>query len=220
MLNTLINMGNIITNYNGNVKDGKRHGFGCQYHDSDMKIKLYEGEFVDNKYHGFGKLYDEFGTLHYEGNFQHGKYHGSGKTYTPDLSRIYRRDMLLYKGNWKNGCMDGLLEIYNDKNLVVRCIMKNNKIDGKFMLFGKNYIMCGKMYDRKINNANIIFENGDNYFGCLRLIISNFMLIPDEESLRDYITNKNIDKMESDRNLYDQYNKSFDSVDILSIDNE
>ena len=44
------------------------------------KLK-YEGQFQDGKYHGEGKLYDESDKLRYQGQFQDGNYHGEGKLY-------------------------------------------------------------------------------------------------------------------------------------------
>ena len=77
--------------YEGEWKDGKRHGQGkFTYASGDT----YEGEWKDGKSHGQGKLTYPGGNT-YEGEFKDGKYHGQGK-YANRHGRIY-------EGEWKDG---------------------------------------------------------------------------------------------------------------------
>ena len=81
--------------YKGDVKDGKRHGWG--------KIKWaqggeYEGEWQQDHLHGIGKQKFLDGRV-YEGRYEKDKMHGRGTMTKPDGQK--------YEGEWQDGKMHG-----------------------------------------------------------------------------------------------------------------
>lgn len=59
--------------YDGEVKDGQRHGHGTSYYLSTGKTE-YEGEWKSGKYDGTGVLYDKNGNKVYSGKWRDGDY--------------------------------------------------------------------------------------------------------------------------------------------------
>jgi antitoxin component YwqK of YwqJK toxin-antitoxin module len=77
--------------YDGEWKDGNRHGYGKQYHCYFRGILEYEGEWQGGKYHGYGKQYNEqSGALIYEGIWARGIRHGYGISYDAGGVPSYR----------------------------------------------------------------------------------------------------------------------------------
>ena len=59
--------------YEGEYKNGKRHGKGKEYYPMTNTLK-YSGQFKNDKYDGKGELYTEDGKLKYKGKFKNGLY--------------------------------------------------------------------------------------------------------------------------------------------------
>jgi len=78
--------------YKGSMKNGKRDGEGIEYCPTTGQI-LYDGNFKDGYYHGQGTLYHK----------------GSNQCITLNESQYW-------KGNFKAGLFDGLVEHYNYNN--------------------------------------------------------------------------------------------------------
>lgn len=212
-------MGNVITNYDGQVQNGLRHGKGIQYRDQNMKIKIYEGEFLNDKYHGHGKLYDEYGTLYYDGFFTFGKLDGKGKLYDTHASRIHKTDILSREGTWTKGSPNGFFNIYDSQGvLTLKCVIKGVKYTGKFMLFHNSYIIKGVMDNKSMRNSSIYFKNGDILRGNINLTIEDFELLPSESFMRDYVTMKKLKNRSSEENLFEKYNQQFRCDDLLGIE--
>ena len=83
-----------IIDYQGEWKDDKRHGQGTMYYYDD--ITFYQGEWINNKYHGYGTRYWDDGKIWYQGEWQDGKYHGFGTKYD-----VFGK--VEYRGQWVNG---------------------------------------------------------------------------------------------------------------------
>lgn len=64
--------------------------------------KHYEGDFKDGEKSGRG-FFKWNDSNFYEGGYMRGKKHGKGKL---------MRDGIVYEGNFKNGVMDGEMEVY------------------------------------------------------------------------------------------------------------
>ena len=81
--------------YEGNIKEGKREGFGKYFYSNG---EIYEGQFKNNLKNGKGK-YLFFNKDIYEGDYKNGIIHGKGKyLYVEGDS---------YEGEYKNGHRDG-----------------------------------------------------------------------------------------------------------------
>jgi hypothetical protein len=65
------------SNYTGELKDGKKNGFGKIIFSNG---NTYEGEWKDNKFNGNGTYIDNYSI--YEGNWENGKKNGYGKETT------------------------------------------------------------------------------------------------------------------------------------------
>ena len=140
--------------YEGEFKNGKRHGKGKLKVDIDGKVLFYEGEFENgelketfriydvaldenDKYTGYGKLYNDKSELIYAGEFKNGKFHGRGiekKTWYDTVKK-----KVFFNGNFKNGIVTETFEIY----------------DGALDENGK-YTGYGKLYDGEI--GKLIYE--------------------------------------------------------------
>lgn len=166
--------------YNGESKYEKPHGLGRI--SSICGRYIYEGNFKDGMKHGFGvelnyKL--DRSTSKYVGEFKNDKKHGRGVSYSPsDLSFISF-------GQWKNGLLDGLACYLGEDGLIqdegetkqgtpsgyVRCIMqaklaeyRGQFVNGKANGFGINYIITDQESERF--NKRISFRYEENGAGC------------------------------------------------------
>jgi len=106
------------TRYEGDFKDGKRHGFG----DGTLIMGggyRYEGYWENDKPHGRGLQTRDNGEI-YNGEFQRGKRHGRGEYKWPSGNR--------HIGEWQNGKKHGRgVHIFADGGLFMR-EWKENKI--------------------------------------------------------------------------------------------
>jgi len=80
--------------YDGEWKDGKKHGAGTYTWASDS---VYEGEWKDGKKHGKGKYKMYSGNV-YEGDFVENKWEGKGKYTIVQPGSL----LLEYEGEWKD----------------------------------------------------------------------------------------------------------------------
>ena len=105
-------VGNLI--YEGSMKNGKRHGQGIEYCGTKNTL-LYEGGFKDGYYEGQGTIYPD-------GNAN------SGTTY------CFKKT-----GNFQQGLFHGLIEEYNNHNIVTSTIeYVSGKMDGKHESYSYN----------------------------------------------------------------------------------
>ena len=133
--------------YNGEWRNGKRHGYGKSYNEKNEL--LFEGIwrrdlpyfgkiYGDNKkviYDGLFKNYEGFFLSHqdfleekiYKGFWKNGKKDGFGS--------LTKYGQILFEGNWKNGKMHGRGKIYDDGDLLYDGELKENQRDGVGNLF-------------------------------------------------------------------------------------
>lgn len=84
--------------YEGEIKDGKRHGQGKYTKPSGY---MYEGEWKDGKTHGQGTEYTSTGKICYNGEWMNGEYHGQGTSYM--IGKVWK------EGFFKEGSLsDGI----------------------------------------------------------------------------------------------------------------
>ena len=133
--------------YNGDWKNGRRHGYGKSYNEKNellfegiwRKDLPYFGKiYGDNKkiiYDGLFKNYEGFFLSHqdfleekiYKGFWKNGKKDGFGS--------LTKYGQMLFEGNWKNGKMHGRGKIYDDGDLLYDGELKENQRDGVGNLF-------------------------------------------------------------------------------------
>ena len=124
--------------YDGEWKDGKRHGEGREF--DTFGSLVYTGEWRDGVRHGKGEFYAQeiggTGTgryLHYVGEFSGGAFHGEGKEYA-------EQGDLLYVGPFVEGLRDGFgVEYHPDAQRQVKFEgrFKAGKRQGHGKLFSK-----------------------------------------------------------------------------------
>ena len=68
--------------YKGQIKNGKRNGYGIQYDNNNRKS--YAGEWLDDKKSGYGKIYTGDGRCQFEGFFKFGYRDGAGIEFNED----------------------------------------------------------------------------------------------------------------------------------------
>lgn len=68
--------------YKGELKNGKRNGFGIQYDETGAIV--YAGNWLNGYRHGFGRIYNHKRECEYEGYFKNGERHGRGKVFHCD----------------------------------------------------------------------------------------------------------------------------------------
>ena len=66
--------------YNGEWKNGMRHGCGIEYDGTKFFRRTYEGNFADDNYNGYGTSYN-VDVIDYAGEWNAGKKHGYGEQY-------------------------------------------------------------------------------------------------------------------------------------------
>ncbi len=137
--------------YVGQMKEGKRHGFGILFYGEDGSIEYegiwendllngkakrfarngvlrYEGEFVNGLKHGNGKSFSKEGRLAYDGEYLQGKKHGTGRLYDSE-------ERLIYSGDFVRGLFHGrgrLGEEEEEKDFRNGGIMINANLDESF----------------------------------------------------------------------------------------
>lgn len=156
-----------FSTYDGEYKDGLRHGFGTHYYTTGAKYtgrweygiqtgkgvflypdgSIHRGYYKDAVYNGSGRFTHPNGTK-YNGNFLEGEYHGKGILILPNGEE--------YDGMWDNGkkCGYGKLTTLEGKEYIGE--FKNNLQHGN----GKVIELDGTVYDG-------IWKDGDKEKGKL-----------------------------------------------------
>jgi hypothetical protein len=126
--------------YDGEVKDGKRHGKGKMIYSDNM---VYEGEWNDDNRKGRGKLTFPDGS-YYDGEFKDNKMEGNGK--------MKFSNGVIYEGEWKNSQCDGIGKM----TYIDGAIYQGNWLDGQKNGKGKMNYFNGNIYlgEWKYNNMN------------------------------------------------------------------
>jgi hypothetical protein len=145
--------------YEGDLKDGKRHGKGKMiYNNGDV----YEGDWKEGKRHGKGKMIYNEGDV-YEGEWKKGKKHGKGKmTYNEGD---------VYEGDWKENNIHGKGKMtYNKRNFIRGSMYngywKKNKRDGKGKFFFRGNVFEGDWKNNLIHDKlKITYGDGSVYEG-------------------------------------------------------
>lgn len=135
----MVNQGKYI----GEHKNGRPHGRGILYYDSNNKfnIKSYEGDWINGKEEGSGTMIWTTGAK-YVGNWKDGSREGHGTITYSDGDK--------YVGNWENDKYNGFgIYYYSDGN-----IYEGNFINGRKQ--GKGTI--------KHNNGDMVVGYFDNDF--------------------------------------------------------
>lgn len=116
--------------YNGELKDGKRSGFGTFIYDNGG---FYKGQFHNDKLSGEG-IYIYPDSRKYAGSFVNNLYDGYGEFTNPDGR--------WYKGDWKEGEMHGIGERHDFDGCWYKGAVRNNKLHG----FGEKHERDGTWY--------------------------------------------------------------------------
>ena len=109
--------------YVGQMKDGKKDGYGVIYQsvgksliDNKPDTLIFKGNFKDGEKHGYGTKYNPFDQeLEYEGEWCNGKKHGRGSLWKRDKGIIYK----MYEGEFVNDKKHGSGMLFNRYN---KCI--------------------------------------------------------------------------------------------------
>lgn len=110
--------------YEGEMKDGKKHGYG------KLKLEMgnsYEGEWKEGKIHGKGKLKYPDGS-EYDGDWVEGKRQGTGKYIWADGSGYYI-------GEWRDDVRNGKGTFYNKQGFRWEGTWANDKLNGEISVF-------------------------------------------------------------------------------------
>lgn len=141
--------------YEGEIKNGKREGYGVYLGSTGYK---YEGYFKDDKQNGKGKEVSSNGSV-YEGDFVDGLKSGKGKLTFASGN--------IYEGEFKDGLRNGYGKMtYKNGNFY-----EGDFVDEKFEGQGVFTSASGYEYEGeyKANKENGIgkatYANGDRYFG-------------------------------------------------------
>lgn len=93
--------------YEGEVSEGKKHGFGTFTFFEGHK---YVGEWKDDRYNGFGILYYANGNVWYIGEWENGESHGLGIFYYSNGRR--------YEGEWVRNELHGQGALFSADNIL------------------------------------------------------------------------------------------------------
>ena len=129
--------------YEGGFKNGKFHGFG-DYYDNTNKY-YYKGNWENGKKSGFGVEDDYANDIKYEGEWKNDVYHGKGKiTWQGQLDLNYEE----YDGEWKNGKRTGNGTYKWKEGMVYKGGFFENLLNGK----GKYTWISGNYYEGELKN--------------------------------------------------------------------
>lgn len=165
--------------YEGEVVDGKRHGFGvCIYSNGDM----YEGFWREDKPHGYGTLTDVDDLIIYEGEFHDGEFSGwgtylfyNGSYYSGEWRDNLRhgrgvfqcRDGDMYDGEWKENQRHGWGTAFYNNSRRYDGEWQFEKENGQGLLVDPSGFSCdGQFRDGKIEGRGVaIYPDGSRYEG-------------------------------------------------------
>ena len=164
------------SSYDGEVKNGKRNGYGIQVYSTGV---TYYGNWEDDLQNGYGNL-DIDDDWYYSGEWKNGLYDGEGYFSFPDFS--YEGEWsagkkngfgtltlanFQYEGNWENDAINGEGYISYTDGSYYEGSWKNNKRDG----YGEYVWADGSSYygqwveDFPNGEGEINLSNGDFYTG-------------------------------------------------------
>ena len=140
--------------YAGFWKDGQKDGMGVSFRNSDHALHISRWE--QGKPQGFAALFDKDGTLRYGGRIENGKKQGAGVTYCQE-------DGTLFVGKWENGQPTGYGSSFDqDGNLLYSGMWKNGRRDGNGTEFAPNgeIIFSGEWKNGKYHNGILYKKTG------------------------------------------------------------
>ncbi|KAL4498632.1 hypothetical protein ABPG72_019750 [Tetrahymena utriculariae] len=144
--NQIIKFPNGAIQYEGQMQNGQKNGYGVLYNQSGTK--MYEGRFKDDIYHGYGMEFYENGLILHSGNFENGLLNGFAKTFYKNGNLCYEGDYVegichgngtkydessasFQQGQYQNGKMIGVHKKYQQNGQIIfETNFKNNKRDG------------------------------------------------------------------------------------------
>ena len=162
------------SSYTGEVKDGLRHGKGC--FTSPDQTTVYDGDWFDGKRHGFGTIYyNSDKSVYYEGHWEHNQRCGQGKVVYPSgntYSGSWKRNKKNGKGEmlWKNANEKYCGDWVNDKQQGFGEHVWLDENEGRFDKGDTARQRCnlykGQWLDGKRNGIGTFFyANGSQYHG-------------------------------------------------------
>ena len=143
-----------MSTYEGQSKDGVRHGFGSLLYDNGDR---YIGQWRKGLMHGLGVYLSKSGDTYY-GQYDNGKWNGFGFM---ELSNGERRF-----GEWQDNKFHGLnIGKKNDEFEIGR--MENNFLNGKSAIFKEDgtIIECGIFDDGKLTDEEWDFDEDNDDYG-------------------------------------------------------
>ncbi len=144
--------------YNGRIKNGKKHGKGTQYRDDGSK--LYSGKFKDGRYDGLGIMYRNDGNKMYAGSFEDGKYDGDGVLFKNDGSK-------LYAGEFRHGICygSGILYRSDGSKLYVGKFKNDEYYSGTLYRSDGSKLYTGEFKNSKYNDSGMLYDiNGNKLY--------------------------------------------------------
>lgn len=141
------------SSYEGEVKDGKRNGYGVQVYSTGI---TYYGNWENDYQNGYGDLEID-DDWYYSGEWKNGLYDGEGYFSFPDFS---------YEGEWKAGKKDGYGTL-TLANLQYEGFWKNDAINGKgYISYSDGSYYEGSWKDNKRNGyGEYVWADGSSYYG-------------------------------------------------------
>ena len=139
--------------YEGEVKDGKRNGYGVQIYSTGI---TYYGNWENDCQNGYGDLEidDEW---YYSGEWKEGLYDGEGYFSFPNFS---------YDGEWKEGKKNGF-GVLTLENLQFEGFWKDDSINGEgYISYSDGSYYEGSWKDNKRNGyGEYVWTDGSSYYG-------------------------------------------------------
>ena len=166
--------------YDGEIKDGKRHGNGKMIYSNNM---VYEGEWNNDNKNGRGKLTWPSGS-YYDGEWKDDKKNGRGKLYWfngsyydgewKDNKRNGRgilrySDGNIYEGEWKDSNREGRGTYKYSNGNIYKGDWKNDKENGYGRIIYSS--RCGTMEGKYINGLQ---EGMHTHFSCDRKMVKYY----------------------------------------------
>eukprot|EP00162_Nutomonas_longa_P013400 comp21557_c0_seq1/m.47237 comp21557_c0_seq1/g.47237 ORF comp21557_c0_seq1/g.47237 comp21557_c0_seq1/m.47237 type:complete len:786 (+) comp21557_c0_seq1:92-2449(+) len=148
--------------YEGETRNGKRHGHGTLTSEIAGKREVYEGGWHEGKRHGFGKK--TYPSSEYEGQWENDLKHGQGML-------RWNHGKCIYNGMWKldKRCGHGVFEMTADNGQVERYTgeWENDVRHGEgTMEFADGSKYVGTWHhDKRHGKGEYTWPNGDRYVG-------------------------------------------------------
>ena len=139
--------------YEGDFKEGMRHGKGIWRESNSPNATSYEGSYFNDKKHGEG-LYKWKSGSHYKGNFYNDQRDGYGEMYWIDGSS--------YKGQWEKGAQrgEGLMSFPDRAMRIVETnTSRNYSISHNDLYNSKSFSQS----DKKVPKHQRLMSEGSSY---------------------------------------------------------